>query len=124
MYEDLENRARAVLTLQVICTLAAIAGFSLWKGLLVGAAAGFGGGIGLASTLLLRYGVKKATLKSAENPAAGMQVLYVGAAVRFFLVLVLFAIALAVFKLDPLALFCGFALVQASYFFGAKQLKN
>lgn len=124
LYQDLENRARKVLTLQVISALVAAAGFFVWKGGLAALSAGFGGGIGIASTLLLSYGVKKATVAAAQNPGASMRILYLGAAQRFFLVLALFAIALAVLKLEPLALFSGFALAQAAYFLSVRQLKN
>jgi hypothetical protein len=50
-----------------------------------------------------------------------MAILYMGAAQRFLLALVLFGFGLAVLKLEPVALIAGFCFAQSIYLFSTKR---
>jgi len=116
---EVDDRARKVVAWQVIGSTLAAVGFFVGKGWGAAQAALCGGAIGIAATLLLSRSVKKAG-RAADNPNAGMRILYLGAAQRFLFVLGAFAFSVAVLKLEPLALFVGFVLAQAGYFINAR----
>ncbi len=116
---EVDDRVRKVVAWQVIGSMLAAAAFFVGKGWGAAQAALCGGAIGVAATLLLSRSVKKAS-RATDDPNAGMRILYLGAAQRFFFVLGAFALGLAVLKLEPLALFIGFVLAQAGYFINAR----
>lgn len=109
------DQGRKVIGLQLVMTLLAAAGFFAGQGFDAALAAVFGGLTCVLSTLLLSYGVKRATESATQNPAKSAAILYFGAAQRFLLVLVCFAFGLATLKLYPLGVFIGFALAQIAY---------
>jgi ATP synthase protein I len=120
---EVDGRVRKVVTWQVIGSTLAAAAFFVGKGWGAAQATLCGGAIGIAATLLLSRSVKKAG-RAAVDPNAAMRILYLGAAQRFCLVLGAFAFGLAVLKLEPLALFVGFALAQAGYFISARGMTH
>lgn len=79
--------------------------------------AAYGGLVGVSMTLLLSRGV--ALAGKMPSLSQSQIVLYVGAVVRFVLVLALFAIGLAGFDLAPLAMVAGFVVVQLVFPFTA-----
>jgi F0F1-type ATP synthase assembly protein I len=109
---DLAEVARSVLVYQAVITVLVAATFLIVSGFHLGAAAFYGGACALILTWLRKRGISGV---SGLSPGKSMLRLYLGAAQRFVWVLVLFAVALAVLKLDPLVCIIGFALSQAGY---------
>ncbi len=124
LHQSLHYSTRRVVTFQVGAVLLAAIGFYFSQELSAAIAAICGGVISVVSTLQLSYSVRKASAMAATDPTASMRTLYVGAVQRFVAVLLMFGIAIANLKLQPLALFAGFALGQAGYFFSAHQMNK
>jgi F0F1-type ATP synthase assembly protein I len=59
--------------------------------------------------------VERAAQAADTDKSAGMGLLYIGAAIRFILALVLFGLGLAALDLAPLPLVIGFCMAQAAY---------
>ncbi len=85
----------------------------------------YGGAISAVSALMLRWGVVQAggAVQQGEKKK-GEAILYVGAAVRFVLILILFGIGLAIMGLTPVATVAGFVTVQLVFLFAARALKQ
>lgn len=116
---ELAAKARWVISTQLIISVIVAAVFlikSVWESV----AALYGGIASLCITMLLLWGIKRATEVAKENPGKSMRILYVGAVQRFLLVIGLLAMGIALFKLDPIAMCVGFALAQFSYLFGSR----
>lgn len=120
IHQPLYRQARRVLIFQLVVAVVAGLGFLLAMDWLAGIAAVAGTGVSLASTLILRSKVTRASKLSLENPKASMLVLYVGAVQRFIVVVVLFAVAIALLELNPIALFTGFVLGQLGFLVNAR----
>ncbi len=79
---------------------------------------------GALSSIVLVYLLSRCVTRASEvalhDPKKSMVTLYLGAVQRFVLLAVLFAIGLAVLKLDPLACLIGFGLAQLTYVVAAK----
>ncbi len=114
--EDLRARTRRLISWQIVTGLVVAAGYYLVRGPWEALSAAYGGGLSLTMALLLSLSVALAT---TGHPGQGQLVLYGGAALRFVLVLVLFAIGLAVIGLAPLAMLAGFAAVQLVFLLAA-----
>jgi len=82
----------------------------------------YGGMIGVASALILGRGVAKATELAKQDPKQSMLTLYIGAVQRFVGVIVLFALGMAVIKLEPLALLVAFGGAQLSFLFASRTM--
>lgn len=102
MSDGIARRSRMVLIVQLIAG-AVSAGLAF---VYAGRDSFFGvvGGSLIAVTLMLvlGYTMRKASELAVESPQTSMNVMYVGAVVRFVLVLILFGIALGVLKLSAL----------------------
>ena len=109
---DLADVARSVLAYQAAIAVLVAAAFVLAGGLQLGVAAFYGGLVALFLTGLRKRGIARVAESSYGR---SMSRLYLGAAQRFLWVLALFALALAVLKLDPLASIIGFGLSQLGY---------
>lgn len=84
--------------------------------------AAYGGAVSLILSVLLSRGVMLAgRMESAKTSQA---ILYAGAAVRFVLVLALFAIGLAGLKLMPVAVISGFVAVQLAFLLTAGKARR
>ncbi|HUO44145.1 MAG TPA: ATP synthase subunit I [Burkholderiales bacterium] len=116
---EIDDRIRRVIAWQIVSSLLAAAFFFSGKGWGAAEAVLYGGITGVAVTLLLGRSIKRAS-RAADNPGAGMRILYVGAAQRFFFVLGALALGLATLHLEPLALLVGFGLAQGGYFINAR----
>ncbi|MCI0504871.1 MAG: ATP synthase subunit I [Gammaproteobacteria bacterium] len=116
---ELAAKAHWVISTQLIISVFTAAAF-LVKGAWESVAALYGGLASLCITILLLWGIKRATEAAKDNPGKSMRILYAGAAQRFLLVLGLLAMGIALFKLDPIAMCTGFALAQLSYLFGSR----
>ena len=116
---ELASRARWVISTQLIISVI-VATVFLIKGTWEFLAALYGGFASICITMLLLWGIKRATEAAKENPGKSMRILYVGAAQRFLLVIGLLAMGIALFKLDPIAMCVGFALALLSYLIGSR----
>lgn len=106
----LGGAARTVLVYQAVITTLTAAAFMFAGGLRPGIAAFYGGLAAMVLAWLL-----KRRVSSVAQAGRGMLPLYLGVVQRFLLVLALFALALGVLKLDPLASIVGFGLSQFGY---------
>lgn len=106
----LHARARRLIALQCGAALVVAVAFFVTRGRWEALSAGYGSLIAVLMTLLLSQGV--ALAGKAKSMQQSQIVLYAGAAVRFILVLALFALGLAGFGLVPLAAVLGFVAAQ------------
>jgi len=74
----------------------------------------FGGAIATANLLLLEWRQRAADNGPALSAAASLRLLYRTALERFVLAATLFALALGLLRLEPLALLTGFIVGQAA----------
>ncbi len=126
MYVDvtaqrLAAESRKVIKVQLLITLVVAAVFMYISGSLHGVSAVAGGAISLVATLVSWGSMKWSSSVSLCNPGGSQVILYVSAAFRFVLVLVMFVICLAVFELAPLAVVVGFSLAQLAYIAGVRR---
>lgn len=116
---ELTAKTRRVIIVQVVVSLIAAAIFSS-QGLLGAMSALYGGLVSVTLALLSAWGFKRANAHALSDPKKSLMILYLGAVQRFVAVLVLLGAGLGVLKLEPLAVFIGFALAQASYLMGVR----
>jgi ATP synthase protein I len=124
---ELANTARGVISKQLVaCVLIALS--FLLQGQWHALSALYGGLISISTALLLSRGVARASKAAATDPQKSMAILYVGAVQRFLLVLGFFALGLAIFKLDPLAVTVSFGVTQVTFVLASrihdKSIKN
>lgn len=108
--------ARKLTLLQISIGGLVAAGFLMKSGAEAGKAAIYGAAISVLLGWLLTWGIERATRAIADNKKKSAALLYLGAAQRFLLTLALFAVGLAVLKLEPIPMVTGFVLTQAAYF--------
>jgi len=116
---DLAAKARRVVIVQLTVTTI-VALLFLIQGAWDALSAGYGGLASVFLALLSIRGFKRANEHALSDPKRSMLILYIGAVQRFVAVVVLLAIGLGGLKLEPLAVFIGFALAQASYLMGVR----
>ena len=137
---DLAAKARRVIVVQLLVTVVVAAGF-VSTGLFTGSESFTDSGIpendsvwdalsafygGLASVILALIsigGFKRANEFALSDPKKSMMILYIGAVVRFAAVIVVLGIGLGLLKLEPMAVFIGFALAQTSYLMSVRDRK-
>ena len=112
---ELVARARKVIGLQIAIGGLIATGFFLVQGEQEAKAAFYGGLISVIAAWMLSRGVIKAGNMARLNPRTGTWILYISAALRFMLVLVLFGIGLALLELKPVAMITGFVAAQLIY---------
>ncbi|HEY0663467.1 MAG TPA: ATP synthase subunit I [Thiobacillaceae bacterium] len=108
------------MTAQLVVTAAMGLGAFLLFGMLQGVSVVYGGLVDLVLTLLLSRNVRKADAVAATDPKGGMTVLYVGAVQRFFLFIAMFAVGLALLRLDALAVATGFVAARIAQLASAR----
>jgi len=111
---ELAEKARGVISKQLAVAVACAVFFYFYKGGAAALAAMYGAMVCVATTLLLLWGVSRASKAAAESPGKSMTILYAGAAQRFLLVLALLGTGLALLKLHPLGLLFGYVITQFS----------
>ncbi|MBI5450239.1 MAG: ATP synthase subunit I [Gammaproteobacteria bacterium] len=111
-----QARARKVLGLQLAIGAVVAAGFYLLQTPAHAVAAAYGSAISLLSALWLSRGVAWA---SEQARGTGEAILYVSAALRFLMVLALFALGLMALRLQAVAMVAGFVLVQMAFVLAA-----
>lgn len=80
-----------------------------------GLAVVYGGLVSMLLVWLHKRGVRKAEQRAIRDPKGSMLVLYVGAVVRFLLLIGLLGIGMGLLKLPALPLFAGFVLAQLGF---------
>ncbi len=108
------NAVGKALTLQLGAGLLAVVGFGVMG---QGLPALYGWGLGVANALMLRQGFRLADRRAADDPRAGMTVLYMSAAIRFILLAVFFGLGLAWLDLDPMPMVLTFVVMQLASVF-------
>lgn len=86
-----------------------------------GLAVVYGGLVSMLLVWLHKRGVRKAEQRAISDPKGSMLVLYVGAVVRFLLLIGLLGIGMGLLKLPALPLFAGFVLAQLGFFAVARR---
>ena len=112
---QLQRNARKVIVLQSALTVAVALAFGVIETSWSALSAGYGGIVGICSSLLLRRGVLRASRIADDDPRRGMTAIYLGAVQRFALILGLFGIGLALIGIDPLASLVAFGITQLAY---------
>ncbi len=112
---DFAASARKLTILQISIGGFVAAGFFIKGGAWLAQSAIYGALISVILTRLLSWGVGRAARAASKNKSKSVSMLYLGAAQRFLLALVLFGFGLAVIKLEPLPMIAGFCLAQAAY---------
>ncbi|MDH5516951.1 MAG: ATP synthase subunit I [Gammaproteobacteria bacterium] len=77
----------------------------------------FGGLISLAGTWVHAWRVQIATEENEGGPGIDSSELIKGSVLKFTVVIALFALGMAVIKLEPLAIVIGFVIAQMSFLF-------
>lgn len=111
---------RRVVALQAGAAALVAAGFFIGKGQWAAVSGLYGGLISVVTAILLSRGVIRAADAAQQSQKKSMIILYLGAAQRFVLVLVLFGAGLAVVKFEPLATIVGFVAAQLVYVIGMR----
>jgi len=86
-----------------------------------GLAVVYGGLVSMLLAWLHKRGVGKAELRAISDPKGSMLVLYVGAVVRFLLLIGLLGVGMGLLKLPALPLFAGFVLAQLGFLVVARR---
>ena len=117
---ELAAKTRRVIAVQLVVSLVAAAIFWVSQGFWEAVSALYGGLVSVMLALLSGWGFKRANAHALTDPKKSLMILYLGAVQRFVAVLVLLGAGLGGLKLEPLAVFIGFALAQASYLMGVR----
>ena len=131
---DLAEKARRVVIAQLLVTIVVAAVFFLFSAGLFGTdaeqnaawealSAAYGGLTSVVLALISIRGFKRANEFALSDPKKSMMILYIGAVMRFAAVIVVLGIGLGLIKLEPLAVFIGFVLAQASYLMSVRDRK-
>ncbi|MEF3193982.1 MAG: ATP synthase subunit I [Halothiobacillaceae bacterium] len=116
-----EGVARRLLLGQLIGTAVMALLWAILGHYLDGLAVAYGGAVSMLMVWLHKRGVRKAEDKALTDPKKSMLVLYVGAVVRFLLLIGLLGIGMGLLKLPALPLFAGFMLAQLGFLFVARR---
>lgn len=117
---DIAVAARRVMALQAGAATLVAAGFFFGEGAREAWSGFYGGLISVVTTFLLSRGVVRAADAASQSQKKSMIILYLGAAQRFVLVLVLFGVGLAGLHLAPLPTIAGFVAAQLVYVIGMR----
>jgi len=113
--KEFKTGAKTVALTQLCIGGFSSAGFFLKGGVTSAQAAIFGALIGVALSLFLSWSVTRAANSAPENQKISMAMLYLSAAQRFLLALLLFGAGLGYLGLEPLPMVMTFGLVQIGY---------
>lgn len=115
------HQTRRIIGAQVVVGALVAAGFGVAGSRIGAQAALYGAFISVFAAVMLRRGVQRASQIAGQDPKTAMLTLYMGAVVRFVLVLILFGVGLAGLKLPPLPMITGFGLTQLAYLAGMRR---
>ncbi len=108
---------------QGLIGLAVTAAFFMWQGWPAAGAAGYGALLALANAALLGLHIGRASQAALGHPAQGQARLYFGAAQRFILLGVCFALGMGLLGLPPFPMILAFALAQLALFLHIRPLE-
>ena len=114
----MSSALRNVVIAQLILIAAVVVAAFAWRGQAWALSALYGGAIVMVNSLLLAWRVNRADRLQGTSVALTM---YAGAAQRFIVTLVGFAIGMGVLKLAPLPQLIAFAVAQLGYVIAAKR---
>ena len=106
---------RRLLIVQLILTLIIALCYFVFDNTNSMLAALYGGSITLSASLLMAWRITRAGEVAATDKQQGYIEIYIGAFQKFILTLLLMAIGMGYFKLDPLAILISFAITQMSF---------
>lgn len=106
---------RDVTVLQMVVSMAVVATYWITGSFSQAQSALYGGLVSVTLAVLLKRSVIKAERITLDTPRKSVLILYLGAVQRFIIVLGVFGVGFAVFKLKPLASLIGFEAAQLSY---------
>ena len=115
------RRANKLILFQALVGVLLSAGYMLLSGLTDALSAFYGSFVSMLVAILLKRRVVRATELAVTSPGRSMGTLYIGAAFRFLLVLVLLAFGLKVLGLLPVPMVSGFVAAQLAYVFNINQ---
>ena len=118
---EIAAQGRRVIGAQIVAGILAATGFGIAQGMWAAQSGLFGAFISVFAAVMLRRGVQRASQIAGQDPKTAMLTLYMGAVVRFVLVLILFGVGLAGLKLAPLPVIVGFGLTQLAYLVGMRR---
>ncbi|OYY75225.1 MAG: hypothetical protein B7Y40_02080 [Gammaproteobacteria bacterium 28-57-27] len=116
-----EQLARRLLIAQLGLTAVLALGWGVYSGYLDAIAVVYGGMVSIVLAWMHKRGVRKAQERSLHDPKAGMLILYVGAVLRFVLLIVLLGVGFGLLKLSPHPMLAGFVLAQLGFLFVARR---
>lgn len=119
--QDTARQTRNIIAAQIVIGAVVAAGFGMVHGMAGAQAALYGAFVSVFVATMLRRGINRASQIAGQDPKTAMLTLYVGAVVRFVLVLILFGVGLAGLKLLPLPVIVGFGLAQFAYLIGMRR---
>lgn len=117
---ELARKYQRVVIIQLTVTALVTLLLLFYMGKWAAVSAIYGGLISIAAAFFLRSGVARAANLAKEDPGKSMMSLYIGAVQRFVAVVAMFALGMAIFKLEPLLLLIGFAGAQAGYLLASR----
>ena len=116
-----ELLARRLMFAQLGLTAVLAIGWGFYSGYFDAFAVVYGGLVSVALAWLHKRGVRKAEEKALHDPKAGMLILYVGAVLRFLLLIALLGVGFGLLKFSPHPMLAGFVLAQLGFLFVARR---
>ncbi len=110
-----KNPSKKMFMLQFGLSMIIAMAFGLLQGQAAAVSALYGSTCAMLMAFLLSQSIRFATNMSAQQATTAMVVLYVGAVIRFILVIILLGAGLWLLALVPLPMLLGFAIVQLIY---------
>lgn len=110
-----DSLARRLLLVQAALTAVLAVGWGLYSGVADALAVVYGGLASMLLAWLHKRGVRKAEERALTDPKAGMLILYVGAVIRFFLLIALLGVGFGLLKFPPHPMLSGFVLAQLGF---------
>jgi ATP synthase protein I len=116
-----EQLARRLLIAQIVLTVVLAAAWAMYADYSDGLAVIYGGAVSIFLGWLHKRGVRKAEVEAISDAKAGMLILYIGAVIRFALLVALLGVGFGLIKLAPQPMLAGFVLAQLGFLFLARR---
>lgn len=113
---------RALLAAQFVLVILLTVALAFISGLPEAEAAAYGGATALISAWILGFSVGKAAQAARTAPGSETPFLYIGAVVRFVLVLVMFGLGMGMLQLAPGPLLGGFIIAQLGHLINGSRI--
>jgi ATP synthase protein I len=116
-----EQLARRLLIAQVVLTVVLGLAWAIYADYSDGLAVIYGGAVSILLGWLHKRGVRKAEVEAISDAKAGMLILYIGAVIRFILLMVMLGVGFGLIKLSPQPMLAGFVLAQLGFLLLARR---